>query len=371
MIIHPDLFFMRDFLLILSFFSSSIFAAANQGVTVEAIGYATLEENKTLSEAHRKALQDASSNAVVQAKVTVNVNVKVNGMELSEKGVRTHGTGFIDQMTVEEAGLIPDMEPPVYRVRVSALVKPMSTVPASFTDSFDVDQDAWKPVIALTVKSEVSTERREIYTAAIRRALESCGVKVLDDPQKNPSLLASVVIGHSERDEETWTTVNWKMTLGTTENSMDAANNRSIHGSWTLDEQNPSSEWWKRLGVMMAQDSMRLWNTPRLVKLTLENLSAEQSSLLAAAIDQQGHISNGITFEQSPIHTVILPIVGNSLNAVDVFLRQANLLEELELIDATMVEVHYRHINKTHSSQPQRMKQVGEQWINQGILVVE
>ncbi len=333
----------RSFALVCVLGVIAIPVLADREVAVEALGYATLEDGETLQEVHRKALKDASVNAVVQAKVSVDVNVKVDGMQLSEKGVRTRGTGFIDELVVQEAGLIPYTDPPVYRVRVRAMVKPLPTFPPTAERYFEVDRNAWQPVIALTVESDTSPERREGYIAAISRALRTSGIEVLHGPQQEPALSTTVVIGFGEQDDEKWMTVNWEMSLGEPVDPMDRWGNPSVRGNWLLEDgASPSGEWWQRLGVMMAQDSMRLWNAPRPVRITFEGMNDDQLTRLGAAMGRQGEISIERAHEEPSIHMVTMPIAGNSQDGVNTLLRQANLLEDLERVHATMSEIRYR-----------------------------
>lgn len=314
-------------------------------VAVEAIGYATLEPGETLQDVHRKALTDAKLNAVTQAKVSVDVNVKVEDMQLREKGVRTRGMGFIENMEVNEAGLMPYTEPPVYRVRVRALVRSMPAFPATTLRTSDV-RDAWKPIVALQLESYLSDEQTLSYRASIAAALRACGVEVVSLTNETPALVTTVQIKRGDEGDKEWLTVDWMMSFGEPVDPTDQWGNPNLRGNWLLaGGSSPSSEWWQRLGVMMAQDAVRLWSAPHPVRIVIESASEEQMTRLSTALGSGAAITV-IDGRDPVIHVVTLPLAGNPLNAISSILREAALENELELSASSMAEVLYRQNKK-------------------------
>jgi len=94
-----------------------------QPVVVEALGFCALDAGKTTAEAHREALLDARRNAVIQAHVFLRVETRVENMQLRERILYSRATGYVEEIHVWEAGVMPDTDPPVYRVRVRAVVR--------------------------------------------------------------------------------------------------------------------------------------------------------------------------------------------------------------------------------------------------------
>ncbi len=103
--------------------------SGQETVTVEAVGFAALDEGKALSQAHREALLDARRNALLQAHVNVVAETRVRNMRLEEMTVRSHASGRLIQMEVLEAGPAKEADPPFYRVRVRAVIRPLVASP--------------------------------------------------------------------------------------------------------------------------------------------------------------------------------------------------------------------------------------------------
>jgi len=332
--------------------SGVIHAADMHTVAVDAIGYATLETGETLQEVHRKALNDAQLNAIVQAKVSVDVSVKVEDLQLKEKGVRTRGRGYIDTMEVQEAGLMPYTDPAVYRVRIRALVAPLPSFPATTLQAADTTRDAWKPIVALRIQSDLSAEVIQAYRASIAASLRACGVEVVASPDQAPALDTLVSIQKGEEGGEEWLTVDWEMSFGEPVDPMDMWGNPSLRGNWLLSGgSSPSSEWWQRLGVMMAQDSVRLWSAPHPVRITIHGAVPEQLARLSATLGPDARII-ALPEDNPVMHVVNLPLAGNPLDAVQTMLRNARLLEEWERTSATMAEIQYRQAVKSTVDKP-------------------
>jgi hypothetical protein len=100
-------------------------AAQGQPVKVEALGFAVLRSGSDLQTAHREALSDARANAVAQAHVFVESEVRLENMRLKGSTSRSHSRGYVQQMRVLESGIVPGTDPPLYRVRVEATVLPL------------------------------------------------------------------------------------------------------------------------------------------------------------------------------------------------------------------------------------------------------
>lgn len=99
-------------------------------VTVEAVGFSALDEGKPLSQAHREALLDARRNALLQAHVTLVAETRVRNMRLEEMTVQSRASGRLIRMEVLEAGAVDGAAPPLYRVRVRAVIRPLEPATA-------------------------------------------------------------------------------------------------------------------------------------------------------------------------------------------------------------------------------------------------
>ena len=83
------------------------FDAGRHPVTVEAVGFASMDVGKPREEVHREALLNAVGNAVLQAHVLVDAEVRVKDFEFAEQKVRTRAAGYVERLDVLEAGLLP------------------------------------------------------------------------------------------------------------------------------------------------------------------------------------------------------------------------------------------------------------------------
>lgn len=96
---------------------------------VEAYGYSTLENGKSIAEIHREALNDALRNAVIQAHTTLDIDVQLQDMQIQKKTIRAHSLGYIESSQIITAEFLPD-HPLIYRVHLKARVLPLDSVPA-------------------------------------------------------------------------------------------------------------------------------------------------------------------------------------------------------------------------------------------------
>ncbi len=96
---------------------------------VEAYGYSSLEEEKSLAAVHREALADALQNAVIQTHTVFDIEAQVEGMQIKDKTILAQSLGYVKNSHVLEAGFLPE-DSSIYRIRLKAVVFPLEKTPA-------------------------------------------------------------------------------------------------------------------------------------------------------------------------------------------------------------------------------------------------
>ncbi len=225
--------------------------SATTGFVVEGFGYGSPDSGQ-VAEVHREAIKDAFVNAVVQAEVGMNVQVRIDGMRLKERIVRSQGMGYVEYSRVLDAGFMSTNNPAIYRVRMEVSVRPLPADPAGTLLSADADR--WLPAVALTVRSDHAKSCREALSSSLRE----CGIRVVDLDDEPQALVVDVALTQSTHDA-TWK-LQWKMgrtgVFGSAERPVAGA----VQGDFLVFDADlfPSLEL-DRLGVLMAQDALRLW----------------------------------------------------------------------------------------------------------------
>ncbi|MCK4564865.1 MAG: hypothetical protein KAU94_09350 [Verrucomicrobia bacterium] len=231
--------------------------SATIGFVVEGFGYGSPDSGQAVSEVHRAAVKDALINAVVQAEVGMNVQVRIDGMRLKERVVRSRSMGYVESSRVLDAGFMSTNNPSIYRVRMEVSVRPLPAHPATILSA---DADRWLPTVALTVQSEQGAIHAKSCREALSSSLRECGIRVVDLDDEPTALVVDVALTQSTNDA-TWK-LQWKMGRAGVFGSAERPGASAVQGKFMVFDADlfPSLEL-DRLGVLMAQDALRLWVT--------------------------------------------------------------------------------------------------------------
>lgn len=234
--------------------------ATPRPVVVEAFGYAAPDPNQPVSSVHREALEDALKNAVLQAHARLDVQVRVDGMRLKERRIRSRSTGYVEHSRVIDAGFMPNTDPAVYRVRMEVGVRPLPSSPAATPLSVPTDRQS--PMVALTVQSKNGSLHVESFQKALTASLQECGIRVVVAEKEPTALVANVRLTgptHLVVSE-----LRWELRRETLSGSAEPYKADVLRGEWLIPGTQPfSSLELDKLGVMMAQDALRLWISPQ------------------------------------------------------------------------------------------------------------
>ena len=306
---------------------------APQTVAVEAIGLATMKGGETVEQAHREALLDARRNALVQAHIVLDVQTRLRNMRIEERLVRSQATGYVEQMHVREAGIVPDSDPPVYRVRVMAMVRPLEGFSLHPAHS---GPDQWQPVVELALTSDLSPEAERDFSASLKRALRRCGIAVVPPGPLRAGLVTEVEVSGLPGANGKAARVDWEMGYGKTPGPKAAQTPGPVIGHWeSADGMASSSESWERLAVLMAQDAVRLWARPRAT--TVVFLDAKEADIVALSRafgpTAKVHVKKEA---DSPKLVAEWPLAGGPVQALEPVLREAGLAGRVEPVLADM-----------------------------------
>jgi len=255
-----------------------------EAVAVEVLGFAIMDEGKELDQAHGEAILDARRNALAQAHVLVQRETHLKDMRLHETLERTRSTGYVERMNVLEAGVIEDTDPPVYRVRARAVVRAVPAfTPAGQPDYGNTDQ--WRPVVALKLTSDLAPEAEEAFRSSLAAALGRCGVAVVEPKAPCPALVTEVQLTADAGDDHKATRAEWQTALDAADEADPSLGGRPVKGLWQSAEgAEPLSASWERLGVLMAQDALRLWAAPRRTSIVVTGCTDDEIAALTQAL---------------------------------------------------------------------------------------
>ncbi len=229
-------------------------------VVVEVFGYAAPAPNQPVSSIHREALEDALKNAVLQAHASLDVQVRVDGMRLNERQLRSRSTGSVEHSRVIDAGFMPNTDPPVYRVRMEVGVRPLPPSPAA--TPLSVPMDRQNPMVALSVQSKHGTLHEKSFRKALAASLQECGIRVVEAEKEPTALVANVRL--TGPTNLVVSELRWELRRETLSGSAEPYKTDVLRGEWLIPGTQPfSSLELDKLGVMMAQDALRLWISPQ------------------------------------------------------------------------------------------------------------
>ncbi len=313
-------------------------AAAQTPSAVEVLGFATMQDGKTLGEAHREALLDARRNALIQSHVSVDLETRLQDMRLLETVLRTRSTGRVEKIHVLEAGLMKDTVPPVYRVRVRAIVHPLSVLPAA-TQSDYGRPDQWQPVVALKLTSDLAPDRQAGFRSSLVRAMGWCGVEVVQADEPRPALVTEVEVLGDPNGKGKALNVHWQMGLGTPADPGRPPAFAPVRGHWhNAEGADPWSLSWERVGVLMAQDAIRLWTAPRHSTVVVRNCNDAHVRSLRHAFGPEVEVRVEQAAGARRL-TAELPLAGDPLQALEPTLRKAELAGELKPVETSLTRI--------------------------------
>jgi len=310
------------------------------GVTVEAIGLAPMPEGTALAEVHRQALLDARRNAVIQAHVIVEAQDRVEGMRLRDSLLRSRALGYVDQLHVWEAGAVPDSRPPVYRVRVRARVRPIPTFSA-LAALAQSRTDPWQPAVALRIEGNVPGHDLGRVRGILSDALQRCGVVVREPDAQRPALDLRMSVTLDEAGGAGAAVAEWELSVGAQMAPDELPAPGVFVGRWHLDMQADRGDPWRRVGMTIAQDAIRLWTAPRRTTVRFLGTSPAQAAALAKSFDRAPDAIVTVAEDRAEV-SVELPMSGDPQVAVDGFIRTADVPLAVELAPSSLTYLTYQ-----------------------------
>jgi hypothetical protein len=304
-------------------------------VTVEVLGFAAMPPGLPLERAHREALLDARRNAVVQAHVSVQADAQVENMRLKGGLVRAHAAGYVESMNVLEAGVVPESGPPTYRVRVRAAVRPLADgVGAAYPPD---TAETWRPVVTVSVVSGADEAPQAALQSALQETLSRCGLTVVPPGPERPALSVRVKVMLAG-DGPAVSRVSWSVGAGETAEGSAVP---VATGDWTLNEPaGPDSAWWARLGVAVAQDSLRLWSAARDTEAVFPGTDPE----LVRRIEEAFSRLPATQVKRGPSDkdiTVKIALAGDPRGALAPLLDRAGLSGRVRVVQASLTRLVY------------------------------
>jgi hypothetical protein len=245
----------------------------------------------SVEQARKLALDSARRNALELALVDLEAEREVVDRRVTESMVRVHSFGRIVEATVEDAGIVAGSEPPVFRVRIRALVSPRTADPAVLAAS---PPGGWVPRVAVSFDSSDEGDGAAGRSAALADGLKACGVRVVAEASSLPHLLVKVEVARVAASDEAWTRASWRISDSSADPGEEAV--ASVSGSWQVSSGcEPDSPEWQRFAVRLAQDCFRVWFAPRTVSVRAGGLSEEDAEAFVRALRR----SNSSRIERS------------------------------------------------------------------------
>jgi len=221
---------------------------APRPVVVDVFGYAVSTQDQSISSIHREALKDALKNAILQAHVSLEVKVQNDGMRLKERQLRLRSAGSVEHTRMIDAGFLTNTEPPVYRVHMEVSVLPLPPVPAT------------TPLPA-QVALIITPKHGKPFQEALSASLQERGIQVVEAENEPAALIAKVTLTGSTN--QVISELSWEMRRETLFSPEEPYKADVLRGEWRMPGDTPfSSLEMDKLGVMMAQDALRLWASP-------------------------------------------------------------------------------------------------------------
>jgi hypothetical protein len=306
-----------------------------------------MTQGKTLEGAHREALLDARRNALIQAHVIVEADARVADMRLTEAGVRSRATGYVQKMEVLESALVPGSAPPLYRVRVRALIQPLPLFSGPRLQG--IEEDRWQPALTLQMSSDLPAEKETPLCAELTSALRRCGIAVVRPEERRPALSASISVSAAPAGGDAQTEVSWQIAVGLAgqEQPEEEKALPPAVGRWlTTQGITPEGEWWQRVAATMAQDAIRLWAMPRPTIIRFLGTDDASARRIAAALGSVPGSRLETAADSSEVQAT-LAIGGDPVSAIAPLLRSAGVGATLEPGQVSLTRLTYRVLPPT------------------------
>jgi hypothetical protein len=325
-------------------------AAEQAGATPVLVeGRAAIEDEKSRAETHREAVLDARRNALLQAHGRLQFETRVHGMRLEESLVRARAGGYVESMDVLEAGPVSGSDPPIYRVRARARVRPLQES-RERSAMAQARAEPWRPVLALEIERARGDANAGRIGAALADALDRAGIRVVGAGAEEPAARARVEVALRVEDEEESLRVEWTIDAGSEGGG--PVGPGAFRGHWRITgREGSSAEWWRQLGAAMALDALRLWASPRWTVLRFEGAEAAQAEALVGAFRRTPGARLRRDEESGALEAGI-PLTGNPADFVRGLLRQAGLADKGQLKTASLTRLTYDFSSEAESPEP-------------------
>jgi hypothetical protein len=217
-------------------------------MVVEVFGYAIPNVEQSISELHRQAMRDALENAVVQARVELDVQVRLEGMRIEGRRVHSLSLGYVETSRVLDAGyvMLSTNSPAVYRVHMKVSVSPLPT---------ESGLPPLPPAVALAIHSERGEAHGKSCRQTLAASLRECGIQVVDLGDDPSAFVVNVECMQPVGDA--LGEIRWKMERSLAEPLVVAQGDL-----WVPAEELVFAAELDKLGVRMAMDALRLWSEP-------------------------------------------------------------------------------------------------------------
>jgi hypothetical protein len=319
-------------------------------VIVEVLGFAPLTKGKSIQQVHSEALRDARRNALIQAHSMLEVESLVEEMRLTEEVVRSRAAGYVQEMEVLEAGPVPDADPPTYRVRARALVRPLPQMSVAAVPPLG-SQDVWRPKLKVLLTSNLPGAEHEAgFRSELILALRRCGVDVVPPDEPAPVLVSRVRVTATGSGQKQWTRIVWEMgAADPAEAQGEEGALPSVLGDWMVTEAvSPDGSWWQRVAVAVAQDAVRLWAAPRDTTVTVVGTNELQARKLAEALGTAPGARVELADDFSQVRAVVR-VAGEPLQAVEALLRAAQVQAALDASRVTLTNLTFKVVPSTEA----------------------
>lgn len=320
---------------------------AMRPVAVEALGFALMGPGVTQGEAHAAALADARRNALVQAHARLEAETVVARMRVAAELVRVSSAGYVQEMHVLEAGVMQDTDPPVYRVRVRALVHPLDETRAGAGATVEAQLT---PVIALEV---AAPDGPDLY-GALAEELTRCGMRVVESAEGEPAIVARVAVLETVdlggpgfawwqaglKDEaESALKVRWLLLVGPAAADALAA---PASGQCLLPaDAAVLPRALPHLSVTMAQSALRLWVSRRTTRVRFIGATEADARALKAVARDLALPPSDVPEPPAEGMLLHLRVAGNPLVAVESVLDRAGLKDRFVASEVSLTDLTY------------------------------
>lgn len=293
-------------------------------VVVEAEGFASPNEGLARSIVHRFALRDARRNAVVQAHVIIDTDTCIKGFQLENDTQHFRSAGYVEWMQVLEAGLIPEVSPPVYRVRVKACVYPMHRLERE--TPFGRLGVRSVPSLVLRISSSLSENRYHTIRSLLEKSLRRCGLNIVPSGKAEFAAVLEVNISGEPPEDPQNIVISWKVgdKKHRSKRKFDEPVPFPCGRIHCVDYPSQTNKLWQKAGLEIAQDVFQTWITPRYTHFVFRSIHPEHLDDIAAAFGPDAEIKKEKDQDGLELN-IIVPVAGNSLYLANSVLRATGL----------------------------------------------